>query len=860
MSLRTIGSQTKRPVVWLSDSTNGNKLRKDHGVIYLRKVADPQTGQVSHKLGQVTRDSAEGLTAVRAFEERYTSRSGEGGDIIAEYLIVFDKKFGEDFAYDDAIRMEANRLKKASIIPFDGLYPGYQMKGYNEEALPYFSDEHFDTLLTEVIMPTLGYSKKRDTREPWTPRDAGTPASQGLMVDELTSVVLTHNRGAFAGYTGVGKSHIGIATAHRILESANTHINSGGLVLITTPIVDTAQDFEDAIAKYRYGNNRDLPVSLYRQDSIDDGAIVEFRARADAGELIFLLLTVQDVRYKEEQSKGIRVKYEDLLNVVVDVWIRDEFHKEYGGTETTKVVSKLESNTTYLVDLSATLRKAIEQQTYQIEQIVNRDFFWALENRQHMMENPVPIVMIKLLGDISHNNLPIEIQEMYNPSEGWNHGKMVERTPSGGLKQYAGFKGMLARAYCLEDDFEENPYTINNHPDLYGDESKKVGLWRFPHGADGTSAEDIFVPLAKQLRVEKEFVNAGVYITSSWEISDSLPFQNPDNPTEQFKTAAEYVEWLKSKHNYVVIITQTKYCTGSNIPSLGHEVLCDNISNPDTMEQFFPGRVFRRYPGKNVVALFVIAPGVTLKNNVNAMAANAKRANPGKEMTDYLRHIQISRYLTSSSSWSDLPPEEMFEEFQSNLRNGIRSELNVTELLNIIRGNDVTGMGTLDLGKNKAEQKKKELTPDNGSEKRKPGDPDSGNESEDTNEDDTDSSNRSNEDNAVLWAQSINAVMVEVPAFAVPQKILFIDEAVNHQMIRLMFGNDNIDLLVSVMNCTPALKQRLQDKLTEWHNANQNLPLAEIYDTVFKNTKRKQDLGLVFLKMDLSRELVKQFA
>jgi len=858
MSLRTIGSQTKRPVVWLPDSTNGNKLGKDHGVIYLRKVADPQTGQVSYKLGQVTRDSAEGLTAVEAFEKRYTSRSGEGGDIIAEYLIVFDKKFGKDFPYDDKIRMEANRLKKAKVISFDGLYPGYQMEGYNEESLPNFADDHFDTLLVEVIMPTLGYSKKRDTREPWTPRDAGTIASQELMVGELTSVLKTYDRGAFAGYTGVGKSHIGIATAHRILESANAHIKCGGLVLITTPIVDTAQDFEDAIAKYRYGNNRDLPVSLYRQDSVDEGVIVEFRARADAGELIFLLLTVQDVRYKEEQSNGIRVKYEDLLNVVVDVWIRDEFHKEYGGTETTKVVSKLQSNTTYLVDLSATLRKAIEQQTYQIEQIVNRDFFWALENRQYMSEDPVPLVMIKLLGDISHNNLPIEMREMYNPSEGWNHGKMVERTLSGGLKQYAGFKGMLVRAYCLEDDFEENPYTINNHPDLYGDESKKVGLWRYPHGADGTSAEDIYVPLAQQLRVEKEFVNAGVYITSSWEISDSLPFRNPDNQTEQFKTAAEYVEYLKAKYNYVVIITQTKYCTGSNIPSLGHEVLCDNISNPDTMEQFFPGRVFRRYPGKNVVALFLIAPGVTLKNNIHAMAANARRANPNKDMTDYLRQIQISKY---DSSWTDITAEEMFDEFQSNLRNGIRSELNVTELLNIIRGNDVTGMGTLDLGKNKAEQKKKELTPDNGSEKRRPGDPESGDdEAEDTNEDNTNSSNESEEDNAVLWAQSINAVMVEVPAFAVPQKILFIEDAVNHRMIRLMFGDANIDLLVRVMNRTPALKQRLQDKLTEWHNANQNLPPAEIYDTVFKNTERKKKQGLVFLKMDLARELVKQYA
>ena len=833
--------------VWLSNRGNNGVLSDQHFGLYICPKG----------LGELLPDTYAGKTPTQAFDERYRQHaSGHTENFDAEVVIILDIGRGLSKLNDEKARREIARRFENKTIPFGAYHKGLPSPdGVNVEALVNVDyDRDIETII-DIVKEVFGYSPKTDDRKPWVPRDAGTPASQGSMVDELTSVVSTHKRGAFAGYTGVGKSHIGIATAHRILESANEHISGGGLVVITTPIVDTAQDFEDAIATYRYGNNRDLPVSLYRQDSVDDGAIMEFRARADAGELIFLLLTVQDVRYKEEQSNGIRVKYEDLLNVVVDVWIRDEFHKEYSGTETTKVVSKLESNTTYLVDLSATLRKAIEQQTYQIEQIVNRDFFWALENRQHMAENPVPLVMIKLLGDISHNNLPIEMREMYNPSEGWNHGKMVERTPSGGLKQYAGFKGMLVRAYCLEDDFEENPYTINNHPDLYGDESKKVGLWRFPHGADGTSAEDIFVPLAKQLRVEKEFVNAGVYITSSWEISDSLPFQNPNNPTEQFKTAAEYVEWLKSKNNYVVIITQTKYCTGSNIPSLGHEVLCDNISNPDTMEQFFPGRVFRRYPGKNVVALFVIAPGVTLKNCIYAMAANAKRANPSKDMTDYLRQIQISKY---NSSWTDITAEEMFDEFQSNLRNSIRSELSVTELLGIIRGNDVTDMGTLDLGKNKAEQKKKELTKNNNSEKRKPGDPDSG----DDNTDDVDpnSSNESEEDNAVLWAQSINAVMVEVPAFAVPQKILFIEDAVNHNMIRLMFGDANIDLLVRVMNRTPALKQRLQDKLTEWHNANQNLPPAEIYDTVFKNTWRKQDQGLVFLKMGLARELVKQYA
>ena len=94
---------------------------------------------------------------------------------------------------------------------------------------------------------------------------------------------------AFAGYTGVGKSHLGIAAAHLVLEQANAHLSGGGLVLITTPIVDTAQSFEDNIRKYRYGTNRSLPVFLYRENHLDQESLIDLRQRVDNGQLIFLL-------------------------------------------------------------------------------------------------------------------------------------------------------------------------------------------------------------------------------------------------------------------------------------------------------------------------------------------------------------------------------------------------------------------------------------------------------------------------------------------------------------------------------------------------------------------------------------------
>jgi hypothetical protein len=843
--IKTIGTQTRIPVVWLSLNNGFGTLTKDQAVLYMIRLVT-KSGEVYYKLGQVTKDSAEGLTPAECFEQRYPDRSHSGDDIIAEYLIVIDKTKGTNYDYDNAIRQEGHRLYEAKAISFDCLFPGYQLPGYNTEAVLGFKHEDFDVLLNKVVKPALGITAKIDTRQSWIPRDMGTPVGQDLMVSDLASVVLTHKRGAFAGYTGVGKSHLGIATAHTVLEQANAHLNGGGLVLITTPIVDTAQSFEDNIARYRYGTNRTLPVSLYRQDILETESITDLRQRADSGELIFLLLTVQDVRYKDESGGDIRAKYQDIANVTVDVWIRDEFHKEYGGVETSRVVDAIEDRTTYLIDLSATLRNVIEQGTYHLDQIVNRNFFWALENKQHMLENPVPDIKIKLLGDISHDRLPQDIQDMYNPAEGWNHEKLTE-TVDGRPKQYAGFKGMLQRAYCLEDDHDQNPWTINNDPELC-EVSRRVGLWRFPHGDEKISAQDLYVPLAKSLRNEKVFINNSVYITSSWEITDSLPFVTPTG--DQIKTADEYVEYLLLDNQYVVILTQTKFCTGSDIQNMGHEVLCDSISSPLTMEQFYPGRVFRRYPGKTDVALYVIAPGVTVRDNFSSMAQSAKNAEPEKPMTEYLRQIQISSY---SITWTQITAEEMFGEFQSNLREKIRAEISVRELEAIINNEDIKDEFTDVNYTNRVEGKSKNLTEDNQSQGK-------GDTKESKNNDDSENENTvSNADKIRIAAQSINAVMIEVPAFAIPENIINIKEAIGHSMIRRMFDNNGINTILTVMDNCPRLHQRLQDKLTEWHSANQNLPYEDIIDQVYKNTERKKRIGLVFIKRELAQQLVDDF-
>ena len=73
---------SKAQIHWLSNDHNNGLLTKDQAVLYVPKK--PQ------KLGQVTRDSAEGLTPQQAFEQRYSDKSLADGDVIAEDIFVID--------------------------------------------------------------------------------------------------------------------------------------------------------------------------------------------------------------------------------------------------------------------------------------------------------------------------------------------------------------------------------------------------------------------------------------------------------------------------------------------------------------------------------------------------------------------------------------------------------------------------------------------------------------------------------------------------------------------------------------------------------------------------------------------------
>lgn len=144
-------------VHWLVDDANSEVLLSNHVLIYVEKT--------TLKLGQVSRDSAVGITPQQAFEIRYgSSKSIASADIEAVDLFVIPKTRGQDFKYDDDIRQLIHHLYRQNKCSFDALYVGYQKKGFNSEALVgYDPNNHIEELLN-IVKQYCGLGQHYDTR------------------------------------------------------------------------------------------------------------------------------------------------------------------------------------------------------------------------------------------------------------------------------------------------------------------------------------------------------------------------------------------------------------------------------------------------------------------------------------------------------------------------------------------------------------------------------------------------------------------------------------------------------------------------------------------------------------------------
>ena len=830
-----INVQVKK-VVWLSNQHNNGTLLASHGVIYLTE---------GDKNGELTLGTYTGYKPEEGFIKSYGAATRDrDNDLIARCVIVFDfdpsLHAGRSKDADETIRREIDRRFKLGLIPFGAYHDGNPSpSGVNREALVgYVHVRDFDTWLN-IVKEVLGYRPMIDTRKPWVPRDAGTQYGQDLMVFEILDKYKTDSRAGFNGHTGLAKTMVALQVAHILYPT-------GGFILCTTPVIDTINDFLENLKTYRFGESRELVVRCYTKSDLAWKSIESMRQDADNGQLIFLMLSVQGIRRQDDPCNStedavVGEKYVSLINNI-DLWIRDEFHKEYGGPITAKAFEQL--NPKRILDLTASLGKVIEQ--YSADQIVDRGLMWSL---QYEKQRGTPHVIIACLGGVVQSSLPVALQDMYSEEEGWLPSKMVETMPNGQLKNLAAFESLFINAYCRDDDKDINPFTINNDYDLEPNE-RRFGLWKFPQGTGEMTASEYLSKATKGCMTNPIFKSNGVFLTTPWDIERMF--------TTDLNSAREVVDHLQKTHKVVAICTHEKYTVGSNIPQFGHAVLLDKMCDPYNFEQYFPGRCYRKhYYGAEIEAnrkksckLYDLCPDHVVADLICNLATRTSSLNKtDPDPKKFLRCVGLGKYV-AGLGWTYPTPEDIWGPYQARLREKNRpgvSEFNMIRIL-LDEGlvDDLTG---LDL-KNSALDPidKMALTAANGAKgkepNKKPKQP---------------KGVKVSMSDARKIAQSINSIMLEIPAFAIPNNITDISSAIGFHMIRKMFDDKSIDLILSTMRTNRVFKDLLQEKLTGWHQAYLGLPPEESYDSIFINTTRKKKQGLVLINWAAAEEIVQKF-
>lgn len=799
MSVKVNGSQAK--VHWLSNDHNNGCLTKDQAVLY-----------EVNKLGQVTRNSAEGLTPAEAFEQRYPDKSTLKQDLVARDIFVIDKAQGPNFDYDDGFREFCHDLYKKGRIPFDALYPGYQLPNTNAEALiSYDREKHLDILLS-CLKQYLGLEMFFDTKDPIIWR-----FKQEEDIEEIFERLIQYRLCLYAAYTSRGKTKIGIEVAVRLCQQ-------GGIVLVTTPITDTKKSFEENINDFHFGADRNLKVTYMDSTEFAKYPVTELRQRADNGELIFVVLTVQDLRYGEDapskvdtDTKELRAKYH-ALSGQINLWIRDERHAQYGGEVTSQRLSNMTAK--YELDLTATPYNVLDK--YNWDQIVSRTLLWGLKYKEH---TKLPIIRIDAVST-PLSNVSAKIAAMYSEEEGFDPRKLVVRI-NGKFALESEWSDLRDRMYHSPLSKKKNPFSIANDTEL-SSVAKNCGFWVLPEGQDGDGAADYIPDLAALLNT-----NSKTYFTDSYTLEKECP---------KTTTIGKYIESLVKQHGRVVILTCGKFLTGTDIPALGHIVLMAKMNNIANFEQLL-GRMIREYPGKDEVKMYCFAPAMEI-GLVQGKMAKMNVALSGGTEYEMLECIPLTEYTTDGPR--KISPNSILAEVQEFFKRLSKDRLPSASLESALAGVDLSVWEGLNTKKFKKSAPKAGVTEENGAKvKTKLGDnPKTG-------------KPYTKDELATITqiANAIQTVMVEAKWIAYSIDNYDYSVVLNNPVLAKMFPEE-MDAVIDTVENDPIIKDMVIKNLNDKQLAYKGLAPIEVYDDIFLNNEYKRKIGLVYVNFTMAKELV----
>lgn len=451
-------------------------------------------------------------------------------------------------------------------------------------------------LLQDKTIGRINFKFKHDTQE--------------SDYNEILEAVNMFNRTLVAEYTGWGKTTLSPKWVVDLCEP-------GDVALFTTPIVDTLSDLVDKIngtprnPAINYG--KEIEVIETKDITDVSETISNIKQYQREGKIVLICLSVQDLRYDDDSTisdddkREVREKYKFLNEFNIKLWIRDEYHKEYNGPETTKVFANIISEK--LIDLTAATHKLLSlygSEYRDSKMIVKRDIM-DVAYEKNIMENPdfkdFPDYIFERGPNYETPLSSNEFRDMFTVEEGQTPKKqfrlddnlnlVYENEVIEYLKRRFDGQGLVGGEYQPLGD--RNPYYLG----------KKHGatLVVLPEGEENYTATDIQNTVKK---VGNDNINKRLFFTAQ----DYLNEKN-----KGFTGTEIHESWLKMAYDQgkdgFVLVTHQQLTTGSDMPPLNSEIILDRIKSYDRFIQVI-GRPSREYEGKNKVKICLDAPGLAL--------------------------------------------------------------------------------------------------------------------------------------------------------------------------------------------------------------------------------------------------------
>jgi len=802
MAVKIDGS--KAIVLWLTNDHHKGTLTKNHGILYVNGTANGE-----RKLGERNDKDLSGLTPINAYEDRYLSQqSSLFEDLHASLIVVYDKtSTNVKVKVDDNVRKFIHDLYLKGLIPFDGLFPGHQEQGNRELLLGYTDHIHMDILI-DVIKQFFNVKHSFNTIKPVVLREIQEP-----VVNEVVDILLNKKVALLAAYASFGKTITALQIISKVLPN-------GGIALFTTPIVDTLQSLINNVGTYHFGDNRNTSITFLNEADYAKTSIKTLQKRKKNGEIILIGLSVQDLRYQDEISDqdSIRVKYANLTNNL-DLWVCDERHFQYEGVYTNKKLSNISA--TYTLDLTATPYDVLDK--YDPSQIVSRTLAWGMINRDI---SDLPKLVLESF-DTPFSNVVSNVADMFSEEEGFSPIKLFALKNNNFV-----YKSELLKIcdlmYYNSLSKKKNPLSIVNDVDL-SDVSKNCGLWLLPMGSENVSSSEYIPTLAYVLNNSQSHT----FFISSYDLEGMAK-------NASFKSISHVVDSLLQTHKRIIILTCRKFTTGTDIPALGHIVMFDKMESVSAFEQLL-GRTIRLYPNKDVVKVYSLAPGYSIKTTLGKIALYNETLGRGSGL-ELLESVSLSSYdLENAKSTHD--PIDILENARIWCENQINNnKLPSGQLENVVDSFVKSEWADLNLITHKpVTNTSVDLSNDNGAKNK---------------ETPTNKPKYNKDSLEAKIMDSIQAIFVEATWVAYMLKSYDYNVVLNSDSLINFFGKDLLDAVTTTADNNEKFRTMLNKNMLDKKLAFELLDIDKVLDKIFINNEMKANKGLVFINADLSNRLL----